>query len=535
MKKSIALTAILISANFIANAQLLEEDLQEATYLNWFNKDIKSDKIMGSSVDKAYEEILANKSPKRTVIVAVLDNGIDTNNTELKSKLWVNEDEIPNNNIDDDNNGYVDDIYGWNFLGNKDGDNIYFENLEYTRLCKEFDYIQEHGRTDTINKADVQVYQSARVDYDAELKRRQELITSLEKSIKTISEYKEYLHKLYNIHFETVEDFEKITTPKSEGTQELATLYSLYAIGFTPDFFIESKKNNQEYLDYMLNLEFNPREIIGDNPKDINESDYGNNDVTGPKPDHGTGCAGLIAADRNNEIGIQGVASDVKIMCVRTVPKGDERDKDVALAIRYAVDNGANIINMSFGKSYSPEKELVDDAIKYAESKGVLLVHAAGNDAKNLNTENSYPTPVFNDGAKATNMITVGASTKSKKKDVAASFSNYGNSIVDVFAPGDNIISLDTGNVFAEHSGTSFAGPVVAGIAAVIWAYYPELTPQELIQLLIDSSMNNRAKKILAPGSGEDREKILFDEAAKGGVANLYEALMLLQEQQAAE
>jgi subtilisin family serine protease len=243
---------------------------------------------------------------------------------------------------------------------------------------------------------------------------------------------------------------------------------------------------------------------------------------------HGTHVSGIIAGARNNGIGIDGIADNVRIMMVRAVPDGDEHDKDIALAIRYAVDNGAKVINMSFGKSFSPQKQWVDEAVRYAESKGVLMVHAAGNDGANIDTAYNFPTPVFkSDGNIATNWITVGASGDPKNGGLVASFSNYGKKNVDVFAPGVNIYSsVPTGNAYANESGTSMASPVTAGVAAFLLEYYPTLTAQQLKYIIEKSSVVTNVP-VTIPGT--DQKAKLSDISKTGGLINVYEAAKLAE------
>jgi subtilisin family serine protease len=301
-------------------------------------------------------------------------------------------------------------------------------------------------------------------------------------------------------------------------------LLSRYERGFTDGLLAEIKYENDAYLTYRLNPDFEPRSLVGDNPA-VQDGVYGNPDVKGPRADHGTGVAGVIAGLRNNNIGVDGIA-DVKIMCLRTTPDGDERDKDVANAIRYAADNGARIINMSFGKDFSPEKKLVDDAVKYAEKKNVLLVHGAGNDGENLDEQDSYPSPYYLDNTKATNWITIGGSDAVANESLPASFSNYSKTRVDLFAPGVNIIMLDTANTYSMHDGTSFSAPVVSGVAALVLSYHPNLTPQQLIDILMSSSIKMEKLKVLKPSPEEKRKKARFKDLSRSaGVVDAYAAM----------
>jgi cell wall-associated protease len=316
------------------------------------------------------------------------------------------------------------------------------------------------------------------------------------------------------------EDIESLPESNDSLAQAKRILLYLGQLGVDEDRLKEGLKQLETKLNYQLNLAFDPRSTVGDDPANLTEKGYGNPDVRGPDADHGTHVAGIIGANRNNNLGIMGVADNVILMPVRVVPDGDERDKDVANGIRYAVDNGAKIINMSFGKSFSPNREIVDQAIRYAASKGVLLVHAAGNDGENLDKEDNFPTNKF---AKVNTWIEVGASTA--EENLAASFSNYGKQSVDLFAPGRAIYATVPDNKYANHDGTSMAAPVVSGVAALVWSYYPQLSAEQVKEVLLKSAVRYTDLKVGLPG-GE--EKIAFGELSKtGAIVNAYEAVKL--------
>lgn len=481
--------------------------------LNWYNLDPNTDKLMGASVNKAYKELLINKTVKKTIIIAIIDGGVDINHEDLKGKIWINEKEIPNNKIDDDKNGYVDDINGWNFIGNTKGENINYENLEYTRVYKT-------GPQD-------KDYERAKKLYDQELANRIKEKESIAKFEEKYNAAKAVIKEYTGVDVKRLDDLKNVTSENTMVTDAATFLKGRYNAGFTESSLARRKKRNSDFLDKYLNTNFNPREIIGDNPNDINDNNYGNPDVIGPRASHGTCLAGIIAATRNNGIGIDGVATNVKIMVLRTTPNGDERDKDVALAIKYAVDNGAQIINMSFGKAFSPQQAFVENAIKLAEQKNVLLIHAAGNEGENIDLYTHYPSDIYSDKTEPNNFINIGASGKEDNKSIASIFSNYGQLHVDIFAPGEDIIATDTNNTYSMHSGTSEAAPVVTGIAALILSYYPELTPKELITILLESSTNLKKQKVQIPDlKNDERETVKFGDLSKsGGIVNAYEAL----------
>ena len=406
----------------------------------WQHLDPVDDSVPGMSVEKAYNELIKNQKAE-VVIVAVLDSGIDIDHDDLKENIWKNNNEIPGNKIDDDNNGFIDDIYGWNYLGE-----AYFEQLELTRLL---------GKgTDFPEK------EEAQKDYD-----------------------------------------KRFANARSENIKK-----------------------------YYLNFDFRGR-TTGDDPDNFDEVDYGDNNVKHIRPDesHGTHDAGIIAASRNNGFGIDGVANNVKIMSLRVVPYGDEYDKDVALGIKYAADNGAHIINTSFGKGFSPHSDKVREAIAYAASKDVLIVNAAGNDNDDLDVVPVYPNDSYKNGPEVSdNFISVGALNPYFGKYLKAGFSNYGKINVDVFAPGVNIRSLIPENKYDSFSGTSMASPGVAGVAAVLKSYFPKLKANELKKILIESGIEVNSE--IRINSEIEKE---FGEISKSGkIVNLYNALIYASKKQ---
>jgi subtilisin family serine protease len=508
--KKVALIGFLLFILISVNGQVKSVTELDATYLNWHNLDPEKDKKAGTSVSKAYDALLANKPSKKTIIVAVMDSGVDIDHEDLKGKIWINEDEIPGNKIDDDQNGFIDDVHGWNFLGNAAGENINHENVEYARIIKDK------------NSSD---YDFAKMKYDAELEKRKEEKISLRKFEAVYNDARNIIKSKTGTDVHSLEDLNTVNSNNSDVLKAKAFLKERYERGFTEDILMRLKRANTDYLEKHLNLNFNPRSIIGDNPAVLNDKAYGNPDVKGPRSNHGTSVAGVIAAIRNNGLGIDGIATDVKIMVIRTTPNGDERDKDVALGIKYAVDNGAHIINMSFGKQFSPQKQFVDEMVKFAEQKNVLIVHGSGNSGEDIDATEMYPSDRYLDGSEPANWINVGASGNKLNDELAAPFSNFGQEHVDLFAPGQNIISTDSSSTYSMNDGTSLAAPVVTGIAALLLSYYPDLKPSEVITILVESSYKFN-KKVVAPGSGEFKRKVSFSELSKsGGIVNAYNAL----------
>jgi len=499
---------------------------------NWFNLDQTTDKVHGVSTEKAYKELLSNKKPKKTILVAVIDSGVDFEHEDLKDVMWVNPKEIKGNGKDDDGNGYADDVHGWNFIGGKNG-NIDNESLEMTRV-----YAELKAKTKRSKKEEA-FYTKLKEEIEgktAEAKGALTTITMIVKSIETLEAH------FGNSTFK-LEDVKKIADDASKEVLSAKEVYKSFGARnpeLTGAEFKESLDGALNYyktqVEYNLNPDFNPRPaIIGDDYANQNERLYGNSDCIGPDAEHGTHVAGIIGAVRNNALGMDGVANSVRIMSVRAVPNGDERDKDVANAIMYAVDNGAEVINMSFGKSYSYNKKLVDAAVKYAEKKGVLLVHAAGNDSKHIDVEYNFPTKFYQSGSdsykrgkkSAKNWIEVGALSWKSGADAPAVFSNYGKVTVDLFAPGVDINSTIPGSKYKPNSGTSMAAPVVAGVAALVKSYYPELSAAEL-KICLEKSVTPIANQVNKPGS---KSKVDFKELSiTGGVVNAYNALKLADE-----
>lgn len=536
MKRFVFLLIITLLLNSITFSQTVSTvDSLDSNYLNWFNMDPTIDKIQGVSVERAYSEILKNKVAKKKIIVAVIDAGIDINHEDLQGKIWTNTKEIPDNGIDDDNNGYIDDIHGWNFIGNSKGENIVYENTEevriYRNLKPKYENTKSEEEVKDEDKAEYKTYLTCKKEYDDNLKRYKRQDGYYKHFEKRLAESEDQI-KLYLNKTEFVySDLKTINTENEDVMKARSFLMNIYRNGFTHEDLKKEKEHNSEYLDKHFNIDFEPRKIIGDSTENINDNNYGNNDVKCTRSEHGTFVAGIIGANRNNGIGINGIAENIEIMVLRTVPSGDERDKDVALSIRYAVDNGANIINMSFGKNYSPEKKFVDEALKYADEHNVLLVHAAGNSAIDVDKIERFPTNNYYDGTKTQNWINVGANSKKADKNLCGIFSNYGLTNVDLFAPGVNVISLFPESKYSMNNGTSFSSPVVSGVAALIWSYYPELSASELKEILINSSYKLPKLKVYSPNlSSSKRKKVKFNMLSKtGGIVNAYEALKLAE------
>lgn len=497
---------------------------------NWQNLDLKTDTVFGISTEKAYKELLKGKKSTR-VIVAVNDSGVDSEHKDLKRIIWVNKKEVAGNGKDDDKNGYTDDLHGWNFIGGPK-ESIDYETLELTRLIR-------RDQVRFANTTDATVAEKDKSDFDTFKARRADLENQLEEAKANLAGYTglkngmEQVAKTIGKVNPDIQDFESF---KPANDAEANTKGFLLQ-NLKESSYAEFKENLQDAIDqfdgqvkYNLNLDYDPRSIVGDDPNNGKERFYGNNDILGPNNLHGSHVAGIIAADRTNNFGILGVADNVLIMSVRCIPNGDERDKDVANAIRYAVDNGAKVINMSFGKAYSWDKEVVDEAVKYAISKDVLLVHAAGNENLDLDVKINFPTSKYLDGTVASSWLTVGASGSKDDATLKASFSNYGKTQVDVFAPGVRIYSTVPASKYKIENGTSMAAPVVAGLAGLIRSYHPNLSAVQVKEIIIKSVTKVNHNVDVYKGNGENTKKVsvpFSDLCIAGGIANAYEALKL--------
>ncbi len=502
----------------------------------WHMLDKAKDGYYGISIDKAYEFVKTKKIKSNTVIVAVIDSGVDTLHEDLRSILWKNAKEIPGNGIDDDKNGYIDDVYGWNFLGGRDGRNVEQDSYEAARVYHKFKdkwggkTITDIGSLSPADAFEYQMWARAKSEIVGEVNPLE--VLQLRRFSKTMKSGDSVIRKELNKEEYSCKELNGYSSGNTSATRVKELL-----LRFCKDNDNEEITNQQilDQLEGELNKmeasEVAPKkyraEIVQDNYDDFNDKFYGNANVmvSNKSALHGTHVSGIIGAVRKNGLGMDGVADNVRIMTLRAVPDGDEHDKDIALAIRYAADNGAQVINMSFGKSFSPEKKWVDDAVRYAESKGVLLVHAAGNDAKNLDTTFNYPSPQFLDGKRPATWITVGASGDPKAGGLTAGFSNYGKQEVDVFAPGVKIYStVPGGNTYQNLQGTSMASPVVAGLAAFIMSYYPSLSAAQ-VKTIIEKSSSKPGTTVKNPGNDE---MVNLSELSKsGGIINAYEAVKL--------
>lgn len=522
----------------------LQGNAQPDAPKGWHLLDFAQDSFYGISLNKAYTFLNNKHKTSKPVIVAVLDSGVDTTHEDLKNILWHNPKEIPGNGIDDDGNGYIDDVYGWNFLGGKDGRDVCKAPDERSRVyhrlkSKFFGQVIDTNALNAPDKEDYHIWKKASNELSFTSEEQVDLLF-IEITAKAIKRHDKVLRKEMGCEEYTTEKLEQFQ-PQTKSARDAKFGYLTCMKMFRID---SDEKNTNIIADLDEEVDnrksaFESKEtppadyradIVKDDYFNLADKFYGNNDVMGPinSAKHGTHVTGLIGAQRNNGIGIDGVADNVKIMMLRVVPDGDEYDKDVALAIRYAVDNGAKVINMSFGKYFSPEKKWVDSAIRYAESKDVLLVHASGNENNNVDEKENYPNPFLKQwNSRAANFINVGASSDPKiSGSITAEFSNYGKENVDVFAPGVRIYSTFPGhNQYGNLKGTSMAAPIVSGLAALIRSYYPDLTAVQVKKVIEESVLKpDSAVTSIKPGTKD--EAIAFTAlSTTGGIINAYNAV----------
>jgi len=473
---------------------------------NWHNLDPEIDSIPGTSVERAYDELLKGMKGKE-IIVAVIDTGLDIDHESLSNNIWINKDEKINGK-DDDNNGYIDDINGWNYLGSS-----YNETRDMTRILRD-------------NKVNNRKYDQVEAEIKKEIKRSNEQLDILNYYVQLLEESKDLLSDHLNKDEFSIEDVNNIVTENEKliRAKNIYTDFDFY--GYTKEYLNEGIEQYNDFINYHFNIDFNGR-TTDDNIYDINDTNYGDSNVRNLKESesHSTHVSGIISGNRKIEDGNKGINNLAEIMVLRAVPNGDEYDKDVALAIRYAVDNGAKIINGSFGKYFSSNPEWVIDAIRYASENDVLFIAGAGNESKDLDSlsNDSYPNDqYFNKDEFSETFIKVGASSINLDENFTAYFSNYGKINVDIFAPGVDIYSSMPNNKYKFQDGTSMASPVVAGIASLIMSYFPRLSAKKVKEIILESGIDID----LEIGNLGDKKN--FNEYSKSGkLVNAYNALIL--------
>ncbi|MFK7750306.1 MAG: S8 family serine peptidase [Kordia sp.] len=523
----------IITAAFAKKKAFTETDNQ-----NWHFKDIFEDSIPGISLDKAYRELLKNKKGD-TVIVAVIDTELDIAQEDLKNQIWINKDEIPNNGIDDDNNGYIDDVHGWNYVGTKKGDDILYTSYEYVRIVRRFDSLfRDYNLISEMPKEDYEnfkLYQKAYMKYNSEVENKNSEIARYKRIKTRYKNGKSIAKKYFPKEDYTVDQLDSlksiISDEKVKKSISNLAYYKKYGID---ESWCDNRVDFEKFkLNTLLNVNYNDRSSANDNSDDINDFPYGNNDVQGIQLiSHATQIASLIAAKRNNNIGIDGINDLVQIMPLSIATVGNEFDKDIALAIRYAVDNGAKIINMSLGKEFSMYPEWVNDAIKHAQDRNILIITSAGNNGLNIDNNDDFPTDNLRGVETVKNFIKVGNTSKEINSKLIFSNSNYGKNNVDIYAPGTKISCLARSEEVID-TGTSLSSAVVSGVASLLFSYYPNLTAKEVKDIIMQSGTSYDLMVLKPYPIGEERNpnKVPFNSLSKSGkIINAYNALLLAEE-----
>ncbi|MCE2732501.1 MAG: S8 family serine peptidase [Flammeovirgaceae bacterium] len=493
---------------------------------DWWLSDTETDGVAGVGFYKILKNLKPNTFSGK-MIIAVLDTGTDTSHHTINPYLYVNTKEITGNGKDDDNNGYIDDRHGWNFLGGPTGNLIHDTPevvREYVRLSKksknpsnslsnkEWAYFREvsekYERDKNGNKKKLEEYRQAHVQYQQ--------ITGTLNTCKRILE-RELSGK--NLSYRGIKEL----MPKTDSAQFAKAVLMQIMEATDTTLLIQETQNElkqaEEDLgnlvrDYSIAVSlydttWRPRQIIGDTENN-EEKFYGNADVRDPTG-HGTSVAGIMALllQKLNE---QGHRVPIKILPVRIVPSaGDERDKDIANGIVYAVNQGAKIINLSFGKYYSPYPEVVQQAILYGTEKDVLFVHAAGNEGINIDSRSHFPLPPKQNLETA--WIEVGASGPTLNETLAASFSNYGKKTVDLYAPGVDLYCPTLQNKFGYSQGTSLAAPVVSICAALLWSYNTKFKALDVKDKLISNTKKYKTQVYIP----KLKKHVPFNELSKSG------------------
>ena len=505
--------------------------LSEEDKKNWHFKDIEIDTLSGISLKRAYDSLLFNKKGE-IVRIAIIDMAIEVKHKGLVSHLWANKREVDNNGIDDDKNGYVDDVNGWNFLNNSKGESNEFVNYEYTRIVRKFNPFFENKKNTEINSKDSLnfiTYKRAKKKYEKRVNYAKEELDYINMIFKGKSEAEKELSKYFKNKNYTINDLDSLREKylKDKGLQKMIKRKSNFIkYGYSDEYVFDYKLKAEERVNKLLNLDYNDRKIQGDNSKDLKDIEYGtsNFNVNIKLLDHGTKMAGIIVnIAQENEI---------EIMSLAISAYGDEHDKDIALAIRYAVDNGAKVINMSFAKEFSLHPNWVLDAVKYAEDKNVLLINGAANDNQNIDDDKIdwFPNDhgYFNNKEVSNNFLKIGSSGIYLNNKLKSSFSNYGKTEVDLFAPGENIYTTFPENEFdVSYGGTSCAAAITSGVAGLIYSYYPNLTASQVKHILMDSGLEYTFE-VSTPTKENKNKTTPFNQLSKSGkVLNAYNALIM--------
>ncbi len=545
-----------------ASAQLVKQKVEtqkKQSELDWFNCSFDQDSVYGAEVNKAYNYLKANKKKaKKRPVVALIGTGMDVEHEDLKQAIWVNPKE-KRNQKDDDKNGLTDDINGWNFIGGKDGQVM--EALtregerEFFRLKDKYaDYISDgkkyykivNGKRQEVPAPEnIKEYKYYRFKVMPE-SRIGGAYGGLQLSY-VIEEYVEKFDKDMKKRFPgkelTVEEFQSCYDPKAEkdSLSEVAFVFTAYSFSlYNTDKWepvyqnmgkrsVETAKKSYEEALKKYGSDHR-KEIVGDNPLDINDTHYGNNVLLTSDAATGVMQAGVIAAKRDNGIGSNGIADNAEIMTLRIHPgEGEPYLKDMALAIRYAVSHGADVIVLPEQNAIYPEeqKQWITDALKEAEKKGALVIVPVWNSSVDMDKNEFFPNRKMSKEGELTNFMVVASSDKNGNPVLNT---NYGATTLDIYAPGTDIYSSYMGDTYQKGSGEGMASATVAGVAALVKSYFPQLTGSQIRDILLKSVTSRKGveveKGIRVDGTLSQDLFLFEDLCLSGGIVNAYQAIL---------
>lgn len=559
MKKYLLLfvTGLCFSA---VEAQLVRQEAQtpkKQSDLDWYNCSFDQDGVYGAEVNKAYE-FLKEKKIKKRPVVALIGTGLDVEHEDLKQAVWVNPKEKANGK-DDDKNGLVDDINGWNFLGGKDGrvmETITREgDREFFRLKDKYaDYITSNGEFFKIidgkrtlvpapENLSEYVYYKTRVLPESEIAKKYGGWQIGYVIREYGDKFKSELETKYPGQKITKEQFQTCYDPNGPVDTLRDIAFTLIALGFqvykTEDLSVvyenfvmtAVERAEVEYMNVLKRYGNDGREdVIGDNYLDIKDTRYGNNVLLTSDAALGTMQAGVIGARRGNARGGDGIMDQARIMALRVMAgKGEPYLKDMALAIRYAVDHQADVIVLPQQNTLYPEmqKKWMEEAIRYAEDEDVLVIVPAWELSLDLSKQLFFPNRWMTDGKELTNLMVVASSDKYGNPSMN---SNYGAKELDLYAPGVSVYAAYTGDTYQTGTGMGLASASVAGVAALIKAYYPNLTGSQIRDILLASVTSRKGVEVekgIEVGGKKTQDLFLFDDLClSGGILNAYQAVV---------
>jgi subtilisin family serine protease len=529
---------------------------------NWHHL-APEDGVFGAAIERAHAAARESglRPARRPITIALIGGGIDISHKAISDIIWVNRRERRINGRDNDRNGWIDDRHGWNFLGN---DTMTINSLstmgdrEFLRLKDKYNHFlfvedgiaymfdDELGAlVETEPPADMEEFEYfLRVVTESELAETNRGVMLAKAVVWYIREIGHSMRMAYPERVLTRTDFGEFVRAQQSTTAMQDALFA-----FIDLMFMSANTEDWNTMAAFADTEFIPiqelrheramarrfpreRELIGDDPNDLNDKGYGNNNLLANNALRNTMIAGIIGAG-GGQSEIRGITNNVQIMTLRIEADfGEPYMKDMALAIRYAVEQGADIIQLGATNRLFPrhQSHWVEEALRYAEQRNVLVVIPVRDLSSNLDDFPFYPNRNLSTGT-LSNIITVAASDSLGNPFLWANFSE---TELDIFAPGVEIKSAMPGNRYAIDSGSAYAAAMVTGVAAFIKNYFPQITPAQMRQLLIDTVTDRsdaEVEKQYRATAGSMRGRIatdlfLFsDLCVSGGILNAERAI----------